>query len=108
MQPITNKTYPLGFSDFEILREIEINSDNLRKNLMYSPTGVASPVFFTSKIDLGYNELHKRNNEKFLQQVKRLNDENEKSGKINLRLNVITILLAVISIILSVITLFRG
>ena len=108
MQTNNNKTFPLGFTDFEILREIEINSDNLRKNLMYSPTGIASPVFFTSKIDLGYNELHKRNNEKFLEQVKRLNDENEKSGKINFRLNVITTFLAVISIILSVITIFKS
>lgn len=103
MQP-NNKVFPQGYSDEELLRTIESNSNDLKKNLMFSPTGVASPVFFTSKIDLCYNELQKRNNEKFLQQVKRLNDENEKSGKINLRLNLTTIFLAVVSIILSVVT----
>lgn len=107
MQPNRNKAFPQEFSDEEILREIELNSNNLQKNLMYSPTGVASPIFFTSKIDLGYNELNKRNNEKFLQQVKRLNDENERSGKINFRLNILTISLAIISIILSVVTILN-
>lgn len=107
MQPNSNKVFPQEFSDEEILKAIELNSNNLQKNLMYSSTGIVSPIFFTSKIDLGYNELNKRNNERFLQQVKRLNDENERSGKINFRLNIITIFLAVVSIILSVITILN-
>ncbi len=104
MQTNRKKAFPQEFSDNEILQAIELNSSNLEKNLMYSPTGVASPIFFTSKIELGYNELNKRNNERFLEQVKRLNDENERSSKINFRLNILTISLAIISIILSIIT----
>lgn len=107
MQANRNKTFPQQFSDQEILKEIELNTNNLQKNLMYSSTGIVSPIFFTSKIDLGYNELNKRNNERFLQQVKRLNEENERSSKINFRLNILTISLAVVSIILSVITIFN-
>ncbi len=107
MQPNRNKAFPKEFSDEEILKEIQLNSDNLKKNLMYSPTGVASPIFFTSKIDLCYNELQKRNNERFIQQVKRLNEENERSGRINFRLNILTISLAVVSIILSIITMLN-
>lgn len=107
MQSNRNKAFPQEFSDQEILKEIEINTNNLQKNLMYSSTGIVSPIFFTSKIDLGYNELNKRNNERFLQQVKRLNDENERSGKINFRLNILTIFLAVVSIILSAVTIFN-
>ncbi len=105
MQPNNRKAFPQGLSDEELLMTIQANSENLQKNLMYSPTGVVSPVHFTSKIDLCYSELQKRNNERFLQQVEGLNDENEKSGKMNLRLNLITISLAVLSIILSVVTL---
>lgn len=105
MQTNRNKAFPQEFSDEEILKDIELNSNNLQKNLMYSPSGVASPIFFTSKIDLCYNELNKRNNERFLQQVKRLNDENERSGRINFRLNILTISLALISIILTIVTL---
>lgn len=107
MQSNRNKAFPQEFSDQEILKEIELNTNNLQKNLMYSSTGIVSPIFFTSKIDLGYNELNKRNNERFLQQVKRLNDENERSGKINFRLNILTIFLAVVSIILSAVTIFN-
>lgn len=105
MQSNHNKAFPQEFSDKEILSTIESNVNDLKKNLMYSSTGVASPIFFTSKIDLCYNELNKRNNEKFLEQVKRLNDANEKSGRINFRLNILTISLAALSIILSVLTL---
>jgi len=107
MQPNHNRAFPREFSDEEILKTIETNTSNLQKNLMYSPTGVASPAFFTSKIDLCYNELHKRNNERFLQQVKRLNEENERSGRINFRLNILTISLAVVSIILTVVTILK-
>jgi len=105
MQPNKNKAFPQEYSDEEILRAIELNSNNLQKNFMYSPTSVASPVHFTSKIDLCYYELNKRNNERFLQQVKRLNDANEKSGRIAFRLNILTIALAVVSIILTVVSL---
>ena len=105
MQSNHNKAFPQQFSDEEILRTIESNVNDLKKNLMYSPTGVASPIFFTSKIDLCYNELNKRNNEKFLEQVKRLNDANEKSGRINFRLSILTIFLAAVSIILTALTL---
>ena len=104
MQTNHNKAFPQEFTDHEILKAIELHSNNLEKNLTYSPSGVASPIFFTSKIELGYNELNKRNSERFLQQVKRLNDENERSSKINFRLNILTISLAIVSIILSVIT----
>ena len=105
MQPNKNKAFPQEYSDEEILRTIELNSNNLQKNLMYSQTGVASPIFFTSKIDLCYYELNKRNDERFLQQVKMLNDANEKSGRISFRLNVFTIVLAAVSIILTVVIL---
>lgn len=105
MQSNHNKVFPQQFSDEEILRTIESNVNDLKKNLMYSPTGVASPIFFTSKIDLCYNELNKRNNEKFLEQVKRLNDANEKSSRINFRLSILTISLAAVSIILTVVSL---
>lgn len=107
MEPINQKKPPHELSDYELIKIIESNTDKLEKNLTYSPTGIASPVFFTSKIDLCYNELNKRNNERFLHQVNRLNEENERSGKINFRLNIITIFLAIVSIILSIITLFK-
>ena len=105
MQPNNQKKPLHELSDHELIKIIESNTDKLEKNLMYSPTGIASPVFFTSKIDLCYYELNKRNSERFLQQVIRLNEENERSGKINFKLTLITIFLAIISITLSVITL---
>lgn len=100
-----NKVFPQEYSDQELISLIKINSENLKKNLMWSATGVASPIHFTSKIDLCYLELQKRYNERFLQQVNRLNDGNEKAGRITFRLNIITIALAVASLILSVVTL---
>lgn len=101
------KSYPQQYSDMEILKIIEENSAKLKQNLM-SHSGVVGPNWFNSIIELGYNELNKRNQDRFLQQVNRLNIENEKSGRINFRLNIITIILAATSIILSVITLFKG
>lgn len=107
MNSKTPRAFSLDISDEEILKNIEENYNSLQKNLMYSPSGIASPITFTSKIDLCYNELQKRNNDRFLQQVKRLNQENERSGRINFRLNVITIFLAIVSIILSIITIIK-
>lgn len=107
MRSNNHKSFPRDFSDQEILRVIEQNTIDLQKNLMYSSTGIASPITFTSKIDLGYNELLKRNNERFLEQVIRLNKENEKSGKINFRLNIVTIILAICSIILSIASIIK-
>lgn len=101
------KSYPQQYSDTEILKVIEQNSAKLKQNLM-AHSGIVGPSWFNSIIDLGYNELNKRHQDRFLQQVNRLNVENEKSGRINFRLNIITITLAIVSIILSVITLLKG
>lgn len=99
------KTYPQQLSDSEILEIIETNSENIR---MYSRASnvVLGSSYYHTIIDLGYQELNKRNQEKFLKQVERLNDENEKSGKISFRLNIITIILAILSIFLSIVTIF--
>ncbi|OOV18598.1 hypothetical protein [Flavobacterium sp. LM4] len=99
------KTYPQELSDSEILEIIETNSENIRKYSRSSNVSLGTSYYHTI-IDLGYQELSKRNQAKFLKQVERLNDENEKSGKISFRLNIITIILAVLSIFLSIVTLF--
>lgn len=99
------KTYPQQLSDSEILKTIEENSENIRK-FSRSTNIVLGSSYYHTIIDLGYQELNKRNQAKFLEQVERLNRENEKSGKINFRLNIVTIILAILSILLSIITIF--
>jgi hypothetical protein len=99
------KTYPQDFSDLEILQSIQKYSDDIRRFSRATNTVLGTSYYHTI-IDLGYQELNKRNQEKFLQQVERLNQENEKSGRLNFRLTIITIILAVLSILLSAITIF--
>jgi hypothetical protein len=82
------KTYPQQFSDSEILETIETYSENIRK-YSRSTNIVLGTSYYHTIIDLGYQELNKRNQAKFLKQVERLNQENEKSGTISFRLNII-------------------
>jgi hypothetical protein len=100
------KTYPQQLSDSEILEIIETNSENIRR-YSWATNVVLGTSYYHTIIDLGYQELNKRNQAKFLNQVERLNQENEKSGKISFRLNIITIILAILSIFLSIVTIFH-
>ena len=110
--PTIPKEYPAGLTNDELIKHIETYS--IEATVAGRPSNyVVGPSYWKEMTELGQNELTNRVQANLLKEIVRLKEEitklkedNEKSGKINKRLNYITISLAIITGIIGYLSLY--